>query len=112
MWELQKFRLYIYIDFKGDAEVIIKALLAMDTNRPKNGRVLNDAILLADYFHFCIFSHVKHLGNSIAHFLTKTAKSGTKLQVWVKSTPDDISSLVTHDSVQLFSAFSFNKLAL
>ena len=53
---------------EGDAEVIIKALLAGDTNHPAYEHVINDAFVLADRFLFCSFSHVKRLCNQLPIF--------------------------------------------
>lgn len=39
---------------KGDAEVIVRALLAKDGSHPEYGHVLNDALSLAAEFHFCM----------------------------------------------------------
>ena len=42
---------------------------------------------------------MKHLGNFVAHFLTKHAKLGNELQVWFESTPDDIAPLIVQDAL-------------
>ena len=84
---------------EGDAEVIMKALLIKDGSHRKYGHVLNDALSLAAEFRFCIFTHVKLLGNSIVHILARCAKSGNELKVWIKFIHDDIAPLVSHDRV-------------
>lgn len=83
---------------EGDAEIIIKALLAGDTNHTAYEHVINDAFVLADGFLFCSFSHVKRLCNSVAHFLARRSKFGNEFQVWIESIPDDIAPLVTCNS--------------
>ena len=50
-------------------------------------------------FHSCIFSHVKHIDNTVAHFLATKAVSGNELQVWIGSSPADIAPSVTRDSL-------------
>lgn len=54
---------------EGDAEVIVRTLLEKDGSHPEYGHVLNNALSIVAKFHFCMFTHVKHLGNSVAHFL-------------------------------------------
>ena len=80
---------------EGDAEVVIRASLSKEVDHPKYGHVIQD--ILAQNFWVCNFAHVKHLGNSIAHFLARHSKSGSKLQVWINSIPDDIAPLVMKD---------------
>lgn len=82
---------------EGDVEVIVRALLVKDGSHPEYGHVLNDALSLIAEFHFCMFTHAKHLGNSVAHFLARRAKSGRELLVWIESILDDIAHLVARD---------------
>lgn len=86
--------IFTFID-KGNAEVIVRDLLEKDGSHPEYGRVLNDALPLAAEFRFCMFTHVKRLGNSIAHFLARCAKFGNELQVWIEFIPNNIAPLVT-----------------
>ena len=66
--------------FEGDAEtIIIKAILASDLSHPKYGHVINDILQLYIVFSYSSFSHVKHLGNSVAHFLARSSKSSCEL---------------------------------
>lgn len=64
---------------KGDVEVIVRALLAKDGSHLEYGHVLNDALSLVAKFRFCMFTHVKRLGNLAAHSLARRAKSGSEL---------------------------------
>ena len=65
--------------FEGDEETIIKAILASDLSHPKYGHVINDILQLSIVFSYCSFSHVKRLGNSVAHFLARSSKFGCEL---------------------------------
>ena len=65
--------------FKGDAETIIKAILASDLSHPKYGHVINDILQLSIVFSYCSFSHVKRVGNSVVHFLARSSKSSCEL---------------------------------
>jgi len=42
--------------FKGDAEQIIKALLAKEMHQPEYGHVLQDSLVLASEFRICMFT--------------------------------------------------------
>jgi len=84
---------------EGDAEVIMKALLIKDGSHPEYGHVLNDALSSAVEFRFCMFTHVKRLGNLIVHFLARCAKSSNELQVWIKLILDDIAPPVSRNCV-------------
>ena len=57
--------------------------------------MINDILIVADEFQCCNVSHVKSIGNSVAHFLTKKSVFGSELQVWIESYLDDIIPLVT-----------------
>ena len=67
--------------FKGDAENIIKAILASNSSHPEYGVVISDILKLVGVFYFCNFSHVKCLSNLVAHFSAKF-KARCELQVW------------------------------
>lgn len=85
--------------FEGDANVIIKAIMSLESSHLEYGHVISDVLALVGDFFFCNFSHVKHLENSVAHFLARSSKSGCELQVWHSCVADDIAPLVTHDPV-------------
>ena len=70
-----------------------------DSTHPEYGHVVNDVLSLARDFQFCSFSHVKCIGNLVAHCLARNSKSGSELQVWYNTTPEDIAPLVTRDSL-------------
>lgn len=78
---------------------LLKKQLASDSSHPEYGHVINDIIQLFGVFSYCSFSHVKRLGNLVAHILARSSKSGYELQVWHNSVPDDIAPLVTRDSL-------------
>ena len=84
---------------EGDAEVIIKALRQKDSSHPEFGHVIQDVLFLANDFQSCCFSHVNRIGNVVAHCLARSSKSGSELQVWYNSIPEDIAPLVTSDSL-------------
>lgn len=59
---------------EGDADVIVRALRPREVEQPEYGHVLQDILVLATAFRVCNFTHVKCLGNSVAHFLVKCKK--------------------------------------
>ena len=67
---------------EGDAEVIVKTILADDVSHPKYGLMICDILILAADFRSCSFTHVKCIGNSVAHFLARRFKHGNVLEVW------------------------------
>ena len=79
--------------FEGDAEIIIRSLLARDVSHSEYGHVIQDVLFFAFGFRVCTFTHVKCLGNSVAHFLAKRAKLGNELQVSFESINVDIAPL-------------------
>ena len=82
---------------EGDAEIVISDLKDGRTSNSEFGHIIQDSLVLANELRFCVFSHVKRLGNTVAHYLARKVKSGNELQVWIESTPDDIAPLVYHD---------------
>nr|POE51000.1 putative ribonuclease h protein [Quercus suber] len=83
--------------FEGDSEIVTNALRRGESNHPEFGLVILDALELARGFRSCNFVHVNRLGNSVAHFLARSSKSGNELQVWMESVPGDIAPLVSRD---------------
>ena len=85
--------------FEGNAKIVTNALRDGGSNHPKFGHVINDSLILASDLRFCNFSHVKRLGNLVAHFLARKSKSSNELQVWIESVPDNIAPLVACDAL-------------
>ena len=73
--------------------IIIKSLLARNVSHPEYVHVIQDVLFIASSFLVCNSTHVKCLGNSVAHFLAKRAKLGNELQVWFESINVDIAPL-------------------
>ena len=90
---------------EGDAEIVISALKDGSTSNLEFGHIIQDSLILANDLRLCIFSHVKRLGNTVAHYLARKAKSGNELQVWIEFIPNDIAPLVHRDSLLFFLPF-------
>ena len=86
---------------EGDAEIVISALKEGSTSNSEFGHIIQDSLVLANDLRLCAFSHVKRLGNIVAHYLARKAKSGNELQVWIESTRPRVSRLFV-----VFSSFS------
>ena len=82
---------------EGDAELIIRALHCREVFHPEFGLVIQDCLVLAAEFQHCKFYHVRRLGNSVAHFLARSSKSSSGLQVWLQSSLEAIAPLVLRD---------------
>ena len=85
--------------FEGDAEVIVKAIQRADASHPEHGQVLSDVLFLAADFRVCSFSHVKRVGNFVAHFLARQCRTGDELHVWFDSILEDIAPFVARDAL-------------
>ena len=96
---------------EGDAEIVISALKDGSTSNLEFGHIIQDPLVLANDLRLCIFSHVKRLGNTVAHYLARKAKSGNELKVWIESIPDDIAPLVCIETLCSFF-FLFNEIDL
>ena len=77
----------------------LQAIRSSDSSHPGYGIVIRDVLKLVSGFSFCSFSHLKWQGNLVAHCLAKSSKSGCELQVWQNSIPNNITPIVTRDSL-------------
>ena len=64
---------------EGDAEIVISDLKDGRTSNSEFGHIIQDSLVLANELRFCVFSHVKRLGNTVVHYLARKAKSGNEL---------------------------------
>ena len=78
---------------KGDAKIVISALKDGIISYPEFGPIIQDSLVLANEFRLCDFSHVRRLGNIVAHYLVRKEKSSNELQVWIEFIPDDLAPL-------------------
>ena len=53
--------------------MVIIALKDGATNNLEFSHVIQDSLVLANDFRFCNFSHVRRLGNTVAHYLARKA---------------------------------------
>ena len=72
---------------EGYSEIAIKALLSEDISFADHGHLVEEAKLIFALFSFCIFSHVKRQGNSVAHCLARHARHVSSKLVWIEDVP-------------------------
>ena len=90
---------------EGDSEVIIKALKNEEDSLAPFGHILAAAKTSTDAS--CIsFSHIRRLGNSIAHNLAKHARHVAGLKVWMEDVLPHLYSILLTDH-GLFSLMKF-----
>ena len=58
------------------------------------GHLIYEAKLLFEAFCLISFSHVKRLGKSMTHNLTRYANHITSLSVWMKDVPSQLNALL------------------
>lgn len=84
--------------------------MTKDGSHSEYGNVITDTLCLVIDFCFCMFTHVKRLVNSVAHFLVRRAKSSSEFRVWIESILDDITPLVAQEICNFFFlVFPWNK---
>ena len=83
--------------FKGDSELVIKALRHGEMQHSSVGHILKDTMSYLSPFQSCSFSHVGKQGNSVVHALAQRARLSFPIVVWMESVPPDIMSFVMSD---------------
>ena len=81
---------------EGDSKLIIKALKNEEYSLAPFGHILAATKTSIDVS--CIsFSHIRRLGNSVAHSLAKHARHVVGLKVWMKDVPPHLYSVLLTD---------------
>jgi len=81
---------------EGDSKLIIKALQNKEDSLAPFGHILATTKTTKDVN--CIsFSHIRRLGNSIAHNLAKHAQHVAGLKVWMEDVPPHLYSILLTD---------------
>ena len=83
--------------FKGDSEVIIKALDNEVFSSPSVGHIVKDISSMSGLLQTKSFSYVRRQGNSVAHALVQRARSSFSVLVWMEDAPPDILCFVSSD---------------
>ena len=64
------------------------------------GQIVRDILCFESQCSKLLFSHVKRMGNRVAHGLAKLSKSCSSQIVWLEETPDEIARLVMTDKLK------------
>ena len=83
---------------EGDSELIIKALQSNEDSLAPFGHILEVAKITTDV-NRVLFTHVRRLGNAVAHNLAKNAQHVAGLQVWIEDVPPHLFSVLLSDHV-------------
>ena len=81
---------------EGDSELIIKALKNEEDSLAPFGHILAAAKTSTDVSGIS-FSHIRRLGNSVAHNLAKHARHAAGLKVWMEDVPPHLYSVLLTD---------------
>ncbi|KAK9995520.1 hypothetical protein SO802_020206 [Lithocarpus litseifolius] len=74
---------------EGDSELVIRTLCSEDRSLAPFGHILESAKALTEAN--CIsFSHIRRIGNSIAHNLAKHARYVSSYTVWMEDVPSHL----------------------
>ncbi|KAL0017269.1 hypothetical protein SO802_004338 [Lithocarpus litseifolius] len=83
--------------FKGDLEVVVKALCGSGLEKSAVGHILKDTLSTVSLLQSFSFSHVNRQGNAVAHALAQRARLSFPLQVWMESVPLDLNAVILVD---------------
>ena len=83
---------------EGDSKAIIKCLRSDDDSFSPFGHILV-AVKATTKTSYCIsFSHIRRLGNSVAHNLTKHARHVRGFSVWMEDVPPHLQAVLSTDN--------------
>ncbi|XP_075633931.1 uncharacterized protein LOC142606471 [Castanea sativa] len=81
-------------EFKGDSEVVWRALRSADWAHSAIGEIIKDTLSIVGSLRTFSFSHTRQQGNCAAHALAKRAIVSFLLLVWMEHVLADISHVV------------------
>ena len=81
---------------EGDSELIIKALQSKEDSLAPFGHILTVAKTTVDV-NCVLFTHIRRLGNAVAHNFAKHARHVVGLQVWIEDVPPHLYSVLLTD---------------
>ena len=81
--------------FKGDSEVIIKALDNEVFSSPSVGHIVKDIWSMLGLLQTKSFSYVRRQGNSVVHALAQRVRFSSLVLVWIEDVPPDILCFVS-----------------
>jgi ribonuclease HI len=82
------------VEFKGDAETIIRDLNRAEAIHNAYGLVLDDVKTMLQEIRCHTLSHTRRSGNNVAHALARRALNCNNYLVWLEEVPPDITHVV------------------
>ena len=76
--------------FKGDSEIVIKALQNSDWLKSSIGHLIQDTLSFVNSLKSWSYSHIGRHGNVVAHTLVRRARLSFLLHVWMEFVPLDL----------------------
>ncbi|KAK9998357.1 hypothetical protein SO802_017960 [Lithocarpus litseifolius] len=72
---------------EGDCEVLMNSLKEDSQHLASSGLLIEDVKAIAESFQCISFSHVRNVGNMVAHNLARHASHVTSFSVWIEDIP-------------------------
>ncbi|KAL0014626.1 hypothetical protein SO802_001695 [Lithocarpus litseifolius] len=82
----------------GDSEAVIKCLISDDDSFSSFGHILVAAKATTETSCCISFSHIRRLGNSVAHNLAKHARHVRGFSVWMEDIPPHLQAILSADN--------------
>ena len=86
------------IVFEGDSLQVCNFLRGCSLVPPDVANVLEDILSQLQFFHSFVFSHIRKVGNMLAHLLAQHAKFVTDFEAWVEETPSFLEAAIASDA--------------
>ena len=83
---------------EGDSKAVIKCLRSDDDSFSPFGHILAVAKATIETSCCISFSHIRRLGNSVAHNLTKHARHVRGFSVWMEDVPPHFQAILSVDN--------------
>ena len=83
---------------EGDSEAVIKCLRSDDDSFSPFGHILAAAKATTETNCCISFSHIRRLGNSVAHNLAKHARHVRGFSVWMEDVPPHLQAVLLADN--------------
>ena len=82
---------------KGDCSWVIATLKGFGCCRTLFDHIIDESKLIGGTLRSCLFQHVRHEGNMLAHCLAKKTVLSADTDVWVKSLLENVKDVFHSD---------------
>lgn len=90
---------------EGDSSIVINSLISDANSFSPFGHILSSAKSTLNAYNCISFSHVRRLGNKVAHNLVKYAKHVGVLSVWMEDILSHVNSILFADLADPFDFY-------